>query len=59
MTKDQPLRPDDFPVETEDEKLRTQRGQTVATAKSKKLAEDIADRLNEHAHREEEERWSG
>ena len=59
MAKDEPLTPDDFPLETKDEKLRTHKGQTVATGKSKKLTEEIADRLNEHAHREEEDRWSG
>jgi hypothetical protein len=59
MAKGQQLTPDDFPIETEDEKLKTQKGQTVATAKSEKLAEHIAERLNEQAHREEEDRWSG
>jgi hypothetical protein len=59
MAKDRQLTPDDFLIETEDEKLRTRKGQTVATAKSEKLAEHIAERLNEQAHHEEEDRWSG
>lgn len=52
------LKPDDFPIKTEQEKLKTESGKPVGTAASGRLAEDIADRLNEHADREEQDRWS-
>ncbi|MCG6205362.1 hypothetical protein LPW26_11985 [Rhodopseudomonas sp. HC1] len=52
------LEPDDFPVHAERTELKTQDGEKIAEAKSKKIAEDIAQRLNEQAHREEEDRWS-
>ena len=54
----QPLKPDDFPVSTDDEHLITQDGKQVADAKSKPLAKEIAERLNEDAARKEEERWA-
>lgn len=52
------LAPDDFPVQADRTELKTQDGEKIAEAKTKKLAEDIAERLNEQAHREEEDRWS-
>ena len=52
------LKPHDFPIRTEQEKLKTDTGKPVGTAESDRLAEEIADRLNEHAHREDEDRWS-
>ena len=57
MKKDA-LKPNDFPIETDEERLKTQTGKTVGSAASKELAENVADRLNEHAHREEEDRWA-
>jgi hypothetical protein len=53
-----PLTPDDFPVSAEDEQVITDSGKPVAEAKSKSLAKDIAERLNEDAARKEEDRWS-
>jgi hypothetical protein len=47
MPKDEPLRPDDFPVEADKTKLKTQKGEDVASVKSEKKAEDVADRLNQ------------
>jgi hypothetical protein len=58
MTKDQALKPDDFPIESHDEKLLTRDGKPLASAESPKVAEEVAGRLNEHAAREEEDRWS-
>ncbi|WP_022720107.1 hypothetical protein [Rhodopseudomonas sp. B29] len=52
------LDPDDFPIETEHGKLKTQDGENIAEAKNEKLAEEIAERLNEHAYKEECDRWS-
>jgi len=53
MPNDKPLKPDDFPVEVEDEELKP-----IAKAKTPAIAEDIADRLNEDDCRKEEDRWS-
>jgi hypothetical protein len=39
-------------------KLKTQKGEDVASAKSESKAEDVAHRLNEQAQREEDDRWS-
>jgi hypothetical protein len=58
IPKDEPLRPDDFPVEADKTKLKAQKGEDLASGKSEKKAEDVADRLNEQAQREEEDRWS-
>lgn len=58
MSRDEPLRPDDFPVEADKTKLKTQKGEDIASVKSERKAEDIAHRLNEQAQREEEDRWS-
>ena len=52
------IHPDDFPVEAHDEEVKTRKGETIAVAKDKPVAEDVADRLNEQAYREEHDRWS-
>jgi hypothetical protein len=44
MKKDA-LKPTDFPIQTEEKKLKAQTGQTVGSAASKELAQDVADRL--------------
>ncbi|MDA9495491.1 hypothetical protein [Bradyrhizobium sp. CCBAU 11361] len=58
MSKDTSLKPDDFPVEVDDQKLKTQKGKPVATAETEELADQLAERLNEHAYQEEHDRWS-
>ncbi|WFU76607.1 hypothetical protein [Bradyrhizobium sp. CB2312] len=58
MTKDEPLRADDFPIQTDEEKLKTRGGRPIASTESKELAEQVAERLNEHAYQEEQDRWS-
>ena len=55
---DEPLNPNDFPVEAHEERLVTNGGKPVASAKSKKVAEDIADRPNQDAEQQEQDRWS-
>ena len=45
MPNDKPLKPDDFPVEVEDDELMTADGKPIAKAKTPDIAEDIADRL--------------
>lgn len=57
MSKDK-LKPEDFPIEADKDKLKTHKGETVAEAQSEKIADEIADRLNEQAHKEEQDRWS-
>ena len=53
-----PLKPDDFPVSNEGEKIVTDTGKPIADAESGPVAEDIAERLNEDAARKEEDRWA-
>ncbi|WP_199198391.1 hypothetical protein [Bradyrhizobium sp. MOS002] len=48
----------DFPVEVEKTTVKTNTGKPLAEAESEPVAEEIADRLNEQAYREEHERWS-
>ncbi|ABD05466.1 conserved hypothetical protein [Rhodopseudomonas palustris HaA2] len=55
---DHSLDPDDFPVHADHTAVTTQDGETIAEAKTEKLAENIAERLNEQAAQEEEDRWS-
>ena len=52
------LHPEDFPVIPDGKALVTQDGTTVANAQSDRLAEDIAQRLNENAARKREDRWA-
>ncbi|WP_339028299.1 hypothetical protein WI604_26140 [Bradyrhizobium symbiodeficiens] len=52
------LTPDDFPIEADKDKLRTHKGEPVASAESEEIADELAERLNEQAHREEQDRWS-
>ncbi|EIG57778.1 hypothetical protein ABIB90_005233 [Bradyrhizobium sp. JR4.1] len=52
------IHPDDFPVETSKTTVKTNKGEPLADAESEPVAEEIADRLNEHAYREEHDRWS-
>ena len=56
--RDAGLTPDDFPIEADKDKLRTLKGEPVASAKSEQIADQLAERLNEQAHREEQDRWS-
>lgn len=53
-----PLKPDDFPLNVDGEKIVKQGGKPIATAKDKAVASDIADRLNEDECRREEDKWS-
>jgi hypothetical protein len=58
MPDDKPLKPDDFPLDVEGEKLVTADGKPIAEAKTPAIAEDIASRLNEDDQRREQDRWS-
>jgi hypothetical protein len=52
------IHPVDFPVDTHDEDIKTNKGETIAVAKNPSVAKDVAERLNEQAYREEHDRWS-
>lgn len=53
-----PLKPDDFPVHTEGEKVKKQDGGPIAEADDPAVAEDVAERLNDDEARREEDKWS-
>ena len=54
----QPLKPDDFPVNAEDKKIKKQDGTPVADTDDPAVAADIAERLNEDEAQREEDTWS-
>jgi hypothetical protein len=53
-----PLRPEDFPVDVEGQKIKTQDGTPIADAESPAVAAEIVERLNEDEARREEDKWS-
>jgi hypothetical protein len=53
-----PLKPEDFPLELEGEKINKQGGTPIADAECPAVAAEIADRLNGDEARREEDRWS-
>lgn len=53
-----PLKPDDFPVHTEGEKVKKQDGGPIAEADDPAVAADVAERLNDDEARREEDKWS-
>jgi hypothetical protein len=55
---DKPLKPDDFPVHSDKNKILTTGGEPVALAKDEKTADEIANRLNADEDRQQEDRWS-
>lgn len=52
------LVPEDFPVSAENRRVVTQDGKPIADASSRDIADEIAERLNEHAADKEEDRWA-
>jgi hypothetical protein len=58
MPDKQPLKPEDFPVHTEQKKIVKNDGKALAEANNEKTAEDVAERLNSEEDRREEDRWS-
>ena len=58
MADDEKLKPEDFPVHTEEKKIVKNDGKTIADASDKKVAEDIAERLNADEDLREQDRWS-
>jgi hypothetical protein len=55
---DKPLKPEDFPVNAQDKKIKKQDGTPIAETTDAAVAEDVADRLNEDEARREEDKWS-
>jgi len=53
-----PLKPDDFPLQVEGDKIKKQDGTPVADAEDEIAAADVAERLNHHEARREEDKWS-
>jgi hypothetical protein len=52
------LKPEDFPVHTQQKKIVKTDGKTIAEARNQKTAEDVAERLNAEEDRRGEDRWS-
>ena len=58
ISDDEKLKPEDFPVHTEQKKIVRKDGKTIAEGSDKKIAEDVAERLNAEEDLREEDRWS-
>ncbi len=58
MANKEQLKPDDFPVHTEQNKIVKPDGKEIAKAQTPAIAEDLAERLNTEEHRREEDRWA-
>lgn len=58
MTEQGHLKPDDFPVQAEQKKIVKTDGTAIADAKTPKIAEEVAERLNAEEDRREQDRWA-
>jgi len=58
VPKEKPLKPEDFPVHTNQKEIVTDTGEPIAGTRDKETAEDIADRLNSDDAQEEQDRWA-
>jgi hypothetical protein len=58
MADDELLKPEDFPVHANQKQIVKSDGKTIVEARTKKTAEEVAERLNAEEDRREEERWS-
>ncbi|WP_257164543.1 hypothetical protein [Bradyrhizobium sp. SRS-191] len=54
----EPLKPDDFPLEADEDRVRRKDGKPIAKTKDEAMAHEIAERLNAEEHRREEDKWS-
>ncbi|MGY3452539.1 hypothetical protein [Bradyrhizobium sp. USDA 4353] len=54
----EPLKPEDFPLEADKDRVRCQDGKPIARTDNEAMAHEIAERLNAEEHRREEEKWS-
>jgi hypothetical protein len=57
-TSKKPLKPYDFPVSAEGNKIKKQDGTPIADTEDSAIAEDVADRLNEDEDYREQDKWS-
>jgi hypothetical protein len=57
-TSKKPLRPGDFPVNAEGQKIKKQDGTPIANTDDPAVAADVAERLNDDEARREEDKWS-
>jgi hypothetical protein len=57
-TSKKPLKPDDFPVTAEGQKIKKQDGQPIANTGDPDVAADLAERLNDDEAHREEDKWS-
>jgi hypothetical protein len=59
MPDKEQLKPDDFPLHTEQKKIVKPDGKDIAKASTPKIAEEVAERLNADEDRREEDRcWA-
>jgi hypothetical protein len=58
MADKEQLKPNDFPVHTEKNKIVKPDGKDIAEARTPKIAEEVAERLNAEEGRREEDRWA-
>lgn len=58
MAYDEKLKPEDFSVHAKQMKIVKNDGKTIADASDKKVAEDVAERLNAEEDLREQDRWS-
>jgi predicted HAD superfamily Cof-like phosphohydrolase len=58
MPDKEQLKPDDFPVHAVKNKIVKPDGKDIADARSPKIAEEVAERLNAEEDRREEDRWA-
>jgi hypothetical protein len=58
MTEQKHLQPDDFPLHADNKKIVKTDGKEIADAKTRKIAEDLAERLNAEEDHREQDRWA-
>lgn len=58
MTEQKHLQPDDFPLHTEAKKIVKSDGKEIADARTPKIAQDVAERLNAEEDHREQDRWA-
>ena len=58
MADDEHLKPNDFPVHTEQKKIVKTDGKKIAEGLTPEIAKDVADRLNSEEAQREEDRWA-
>jgi predicted HAD superfamily Cof-like phosphohydrolase len=58
MADKEQLKPDDFPLHAESKKIVKPDGKEIADARSPKIAEEVAERLNAEEQQREQDRWA-